>query len=57
MKGMAERTVQLLCRVLEGDRFLEGIPYVKYAWVRYFWVIGIIIVVAVIVSETIRGHG
>jgi len=52
---MTERTVQLLCRVLEGDRFLEGVPYVKHARVQYFWVIDII-VVAMIVCESIRVH-
>lgn len=56
MKGNADRrTVQLLCGVLEGDRCLERVPYVKHAWVEDFWVIDII-VVAMAVSESIRGH-
>ena len=38
-----KRTVQLLCRILKCDGFLERVPYVKYVRVDFFWVINIIV--------------
>ena len=45
--------MQLRCRVLEGDGFLEGIPYVKDVRVQLFKVIDII-VVAILHSERVQ---
>ena len=46
IKG-GELTVELFCRVLESNRLLERIPYVKDVWVefQFLWAVDIILVI------------